>query len=268
MALKVLPNGIGAQTGPVMVREEPAAITGTIYFVGPTGNDTTHNGKRRDDPFLTTSKATSLAVAGDTVVYLPDHIETFAALVTVAVNYLTFISEGLGSHRAQLICGNAAGLFRATGVGTRFMNLTFPASTTAPTRRVWLNGDRNLIEDCDFTCGALDATATVEFQGGSLSTVRLTRFVATAAQAKRPVYVSASAEGLFFDTTTFDGGGFGWNDALGTAISPDPGVLLVGFAARSMRLLNGSSVSIGNGGSTTAFISMASDSGEPLIYST
>jgi hypothetical protein len=35
---------------------------------------------------------------------------------------------------------------------------------------------------------------------------------------------------------------------------------------RSLRLLNGSSINIGTAGATTAFISMASDSGEPLIY--
>jgi hypothetical protein len=135
-------------------------------------------------------------------------------------------------------------------------------------RRFLLSADRNLFEDCDFTCGAFDTAATIEFSaGGALSTIRTTRFVGTDAAAKRPILVSTSAEGLIFDNVTFDSGGFGWSDPYGTAFAPTSGaVVMVGLYMRSLRLLNGSSINIGTAGATTAFISMASDSGEPLIY--
>lgn len=260
MALKLLPNGIGATSGPGMVTEAPAAYTGSVWFVGPSGSGA-NTGLQRTSAFGTTAQAHTAASAGDTIVWLPGHVENISVGITCNKAGVTFVSEGLGSDRAQLTCTAVINMFNVTAACVRFINVAFMASTAVPGYRIRAGAAGFLMKDCTADCGAFDTGDMFLVDTTTHATFRGCRFTATAAGAAIPITVGTSCTGLVIDDVTFDGNGFTWNVNNGDVFD---GGTVTGLLVSGLRLLNGSNFHIPV--ASTAFVSVASESGESIIY--
>jgi hypothetical protein len=211
----VYQNGAGGTTGDEVAVNKPLYQLngGHVWYVGPGGVDAVSpKGREREKPLLTTQQAVTNAVAGDTIIYLPNFTETIS--VAVAVNKaLTMVSEGTGSSRARLTCGGAIAMLTLSATGTSLNNIYFPASTAVNTCRVDVTAAGVVSDNCYFECGANDTNRSFRFSAGA-SSCQLTNatFVAMASQPAIGVEVAAALAGLFFEEVTFDGGSFGFSD--------------------------------------------------------
>lgn len=260
MALKLLPNGIGATSGPDMVTEAPVACTGSVWFVGPGGSGA-NTGLQRTNPFATTAQAHTAASAGDTIVWLPGHVENISTGITCNKAGITFVSEGLGSDRAQLTCTAVITMFTVSANNVRFINAAFPASTAIPAVRMLVTGAGFMMKDCTAEIGALDQNDIYLISSGTYSTFRGCRFTAVAAGAAIPITTTGTVTGMVLDDVTFDGNGFTWDVNNGDIFD---GAAVTGLLVTGLRLLNGSNFHVP--ASSTAFLSVASESGESIIY--
>lgn len=261
MALKLLPDGIGATSGPDLVTESPVAYTGNVWFIGPSGSGS-NTGLQRTSPFATASQAHTACSAGDTIVWLPGCTENVSVGITCNKIGVTFVSEGLGSDRAALTCTAAIAMFNVTAACVRFINVRFPASTAVPTYRIRSTAGGFMMKDCDVDCGASDTGDQFLFDtGASHGLIQSCTFTATAAGAAIPLSTAAAMTGLTLDDVTFDGGGFTWNVNNGDVFN---GSTVTGLLVTGLRLLNGSNFHVP--ASSTTVISTASDSGESIIY--
>lgn len=260
MALKLLPNGIGGTSGPGMVTEAPVACTGSVWFVGPGGSGA-NTGLQRTSAFATTAQAHTAASAGDTITWLPGHVENISVGIACTKAGITFVSEGLGSDRAQLTCTAAIAMFNITAVCVRFINIAFKASTAVPTYRIRAASAGFMMKDCTADCGASDTGDMFLLAGATHSTFSGCTFTATAAGSAIPITTTGTVTGVTLDDVTFDGNGFTWNLNNGDIFD---GSAVTGLLVTGLQLLNGSNFHVP--ATSTAFLSVASESGESIIY--
>lgn len=208
-------NGFGGTTGDNVAVRKPTIMLngGHAWYVSSTGTDAASPaGREREKPLKTTGQAVTNAVAGDTIIYLPNFTETIT--VSVAINKaLTIVSEGTGSSRAKLTCGGAIAMLNITATGTSLNNIYFPASTAVNTCRVQFNAAGIVSDNCYFECGANDTASSFIFAAAA-SSCQLTNatFVATASQPAVAISVPSALAGLFLENITLDGGSFGFSD--------------------------------------------------------
>lgn len=264
MALKLLPNGIGGATGADLATQSPYIGTGTVWYVGPGGSNTNY-GLQRTSPFATTTFAHTSAAAGDTIVWLPGHKETFTAQIVCNKAGITFVSEGLGSDRAQLTCGAFVTMFNVSAACVRLVNVNFPASiTVGSSTRIVVTGAGFRMQDVDMVLGALDFNDSIALStGASHAVFESCTFTAASSGASVPLNCSgATLTGLTLIDVTFDGGGFNWNVTNGEVFT---GGVITGLYVTGLRLLNGSNFGI-TSASTTAALSMSASSGESIVH--
>lgn len=216
MAITYYPNGAGGTTGADLAVLKRITKSGLTYYVGnaTTGASAGNSGLERGKPLLTTAQAYAAISAGDTVVYLQNHVETISVAVTLAKAGISLVGEGSGATVPRLTCGAAIAMFDITAAGVLLDNLYFPASTVAPTARVRVGGADARLNALQFDCGASDTNRALSFvTGASSATLTSSRFTSTAATPAVGIELINAIAGLTMDAVTFDGGSFEWSDA-------------------------------------------------------
>lgn len=87
-------------------------VAGKIFYVGPGGLDAVKSGRQVERPFATIDYALSYctAAAGDLIVLLPGHTETYSAAAGLVIDKsgVTIVGVGNGALRPRLILGTVA----------------------------------------------------------------------------------------------------------------------------------------------------------------
>lgn len=245
----IYPNGGGGSTGDNVSTRKPiyALNGGHIWYVGPGGTDAASPaGREREKPLLTTGQAVTNAVAGDTIIYLPNFTENISVSVAVNKAGLTFVSEGIGSNAARLTCTGNISMLAISAIGVSLNNMYFPASTVANTDRVEVTSIGVVIDNCYFECGANDTGRTLRYNTGCTGSCQLTNttFAATAAQPAIGVEVATATSGMFIENVTLDGGAVGFSDFAFKATAA-----MSALYADTINQLNNADVSLAAGGS-------------------
>jgi hypothetical protein len=218
MAISYYPNGAGGTTGADLAVLKRISKSGYTYFIGNavSGASDSHSGLDRAKPLLTTAQAYTNIAAGDTVVYLANHNETIATVVTLAKAGISLVGEGSGSTVPRLTCNGTVGAaLDITAAGVLLDNLYFPpaiANATVATVRVGAADVR--LNALQFDLGAADAEPGLAFvTGASSCTLTNSRFTAVAATPVSGIEITNAIAGLTMDRVTFDAGSFEWSVA-------------------------------------------------------
>lgn len=198
--MKLWPNGIGGSTGDVLATTKPLYLSGDVWFVNSTGgvDGVSPAGKDRQKPLATLAQAQTNGAAGDIVVLMDGHTETFT--VTLAITKaLCIVGEGSASGvpTAQLkINAAAASCLNVATTGVQLRNIKFPASVQSntgsggSTGKIAVAGASCGIIGCYIEQSGLDQLAGISYANGMTNErIENTTVISTAtAVATRPTY--------------------------------------------------------------------------------
>jgi hypothetical protein len=218
MASPYIYQSLGGTTGSRIATSTPTFCSGRYWFVGPGGSDAASpRGLDRKRPLATLAQAYTNAAAGDTIVFLKDHVESLNNPQTLAKAGLTLCSESSGSSRARftpvLLTGD---MFDVTAAGVTIDNIYFPKSVATPSSRVRIAAAGATMENCYFDSSGDDVVPAVRVvTSGNNFTAKGTYWVSTAtavtAQPTVALQVENAVSDLKLEDCRFDGGAFGWS---------------------------------------------------------
>lgn len=256
---------MGATSGASILTAPHLLTSSSVWYVSSTiGVDA--GGTRGKDsvrPLATTAQAMTNSATGDWIVYLPNHAETFTAVVSVTGARI-FASAGTGSARARISRGTNVALFTFAADGCQLNNIYFPQSlAAAATTRVNLGSSDSVINNCYFECGANDTGAAMDFNSGTNIRIVDTTFISTAtlltAQPSLAIQNSGANSNVVMDRVTFDGGTVGWSNQSAFSLSN----VITRLSATDIDLLRDSDMTLT--GATTGFIQIRNKSGSSRI---
>jgi len=204
MSIQILPNGTGEILGDSLVTGKPFYTGNNLWYVSSLIGNDTFSGNDKGFPFATTAHAYGAASAGDLIVLLDGHSESFASTLTVAKAGLTIVASGQANGKPtvklNMNSGSTAELFAITAAGVQLRNIYFPAPQVAST------GSRVVVTGAGFKCRGcyFEQTSVIdsgnyalELQAGA-SNARLdsTTFISTLATTGLPAggfYVSGTS---------------------------------------------------------------------------
>jgi len=253
---QILPNGIGASSGDVLVTSKDLQMAGTPYFVSSVIGDAGNDGLSRSDPMATIVAAYTAASEGDWIVLAADHSETLTGSLSLA-KALTIVGEGSsgGFPTAQLINNQGSGsLITVDTADVTIANILFGAQTQACSAAlVTCDQARFSVRGCKFEMdGNSDAAALSFATGGQHARVDSTTFLSTStrqasASSNAPpvsgISIGAAMSGLFMNGTVFDGGEIGFS----TYALDASGAVVTLVSAIGMSFLNGADYSFASG---------------------
>ena len=226
----LLPNGIGAISGDILVTGEPLLATGTVYYVSSSTGDVTYTGLNEERPFPALTNAQTVASDGDIIVLLDGHFETFTGALTLSKK-LTIVGTGSSSGIPTCSFGmNAdATLFTvgAGATGIEFRNIKFRTNLVSSTaQRIDLSAASAVFSGCYFQMSGFDQGPGILIANG-LANVRIenTTFISTETAISPAPVAGLRAAGTTTDLVlkgvVFDGGARGFSayayDELGAA---------------------------------------------------
>lgn len=210
-----LPTGIGEISGDPLVIDGQLHSTGQIFYVSSITGSGAFTGLNKDQPALTLGAAHTAAAAGDIIVLLDGHTETYAAPLTIS-KAVTIVGSGSSSGIPTVSFNRSADtLIFEVGAGVQLRNIKFPGSSVSATaHRVDITNASIVMDGCYFECSNNDngsggqlLLATTNARDFKL---RNTRFVCTSTAttpiAGVAVLVSAAVSDLTLTGVVFDGG--------------------------------------------------------------
>lgn len=236
------------------------------YVLSTTGTDAASpSGQDRIKPLATLAQAHTNAAAGDIICLLSGHTETLTSAQTFSKSDIKVIGEGSGSNRPRFTRDADINMFDVTAAGVVFINLYFPASTTASTKsRVRMAAANDQIHDCYFECGASDTGPGAEtITGAGSVVVTNTSFVSTAtslsAQPHSGLKVTNAITDLELMTVVFDGGSTGWSNQYALNVAG----AVTRLRALDVDLLHDSDIQIVTG--STGYLTVRNKSGSARV---
>jgi hypothetical protein len=234
MTMYNYPNGIGESTGDILVTGQQLFGSGQVWYVSSvSGTDAASpQGLDKGSPLATLSYAYNSASAGDIIVLLAEHTETFTSHLTINKAELTIVGAGSSAGVPTVTLYNNGGsdesLLNITANGVSIRNIKFPANVqTTSGHKVVIAAANCHMSGCYFEGNEYDASAAQVQLTSAAWYVRIdtTTFVSTstsAASGSRPfaaIYVYGGAGGPidypFFKQVVFDNGTVGWQNTSG-----------------------------------------------------
>ena len=259
----IYPAGIGGSSGDALTTSGTIYTSGQIWYVSSVGGTdaASPRGLDRNTPLATLAQAVTNASAGDTIVFLANHVQAITAEQAIS-KALTIVSEGSSSTRARLTAGLAgAGTMMTVTAPVTFGNIYFPATTGAGTtnNRVGLAAGSagSVVRGCYFEAGAADAASAIHITSNNV-TIEDTTFVVTAAAAspQRGIGLAGAVSDLRIKDCTFNASTFGWGSQYGLDLGAGAVTRLYG---ENVQMLNGSDATLASG--STGILNVTSPSG-------
>jgi hypothetical protein len=189
------------------------------YVDSQTGNNG-YSGRNRNAPFATLAAALAEASAGDIIVCLDGHSETYTASVTIGTS-VTIVGEGSSSGVPTVSFRlNAAtgGMFSVTAANVSFRGIKFRSnSQETDADRITVTGAAFSMRNCYVEMGNFDTSnAALQISTGAAHMRLLsTTFISTAtALATLPdaAVKGGAVAGLIMDGVVFSGGTYGFEE--------------------------------------------------------
>ncbi len=104
--------------------------TGDTWFVSSVSGSDGNGGNSVSSAFATLAQALSVAAAGDTIVLMPSHAETYTAVKTISTAGLTIVGIGVGTRKPTFTINAAADCFSLAAASITVENVHIAAPET------------------------------------------------------------------------------------------------------------------------------------------
>lgn len=193
----------------------PDYFSGTVRWLDTVLGNDANAGTLPQLPTKTLAQTVTNSSASDIIVIAAGSSESLLASQTFSLAGLTVIGCGLGVNRPRYTAAYPGiDMFDVTAAATRFYNLYFPASTSAPDARVRFGAAEGAVSNCYFECGANDTAGSVLIHTAANS-CRVndgTYFKSTASRPASAILVDAAVTDTRIADVIVDGGSYGWSD--------------------------------------------------------
>jgi hypothetical protein len=253
MAVIHRPSGLSTATGPRILTAGPYLSSDTVIYVDSVTGSDSNTGLREELPKASVFGASGALSVCTTlqshlVMCLKTHRETVASAYSTAKGNCTVASLGAGTDRATFTSAVAGIACDVAGIGMRWENVYFAASTAATTAWFRASAVGFELRDCWFDLGASDYTDSVLINAVANCVVRGTTFKCTATEstgtARIGVRVTGAATGCLIEGCTFDGSSYGWSSGYALRIES---TTTDGYRIRGCTAQNRSVISVATG---------------------
>ena len=218
----ILPQGLTESFGHAAITEAGGFYkpSGALWYVDSVTGSDSYTGTERKQPLATIAQAQTNASAGDTVIIMDGHSETYTAALTLNVAHVSYFGSGLASGKptASITMNHASqNTFIIGAAGIELHNLYFPANTVANSEETISVGNYvgTWIENCYFEADETQNDSIIDIsQGGTDTIIEGCTFVSTATSAADPplsaIHMGQGHTRPMIKGNTFDGGTIGW----------------------------------------------------------
>jgi hypothetical protein len=217
-AFKLLPSGLGCDTGDDLGTLSPLYTTGTVYYVDSAAGNNSYDGKSRVRAFATLATATAAAAAHDIIVLCDGHTETITSGITLSVA-ATILGDGIDDDTSDptptLTFDAASGSLLILNSWCDLRNVTLAASsqaTAAARVRVTSTGCR--VVGCVFYQGVYDDHAALSVEFNTFDAIDCSFEASATSNATQPPEAFYSDnDAVRLTRCTFDHGSYGYSTA-------------------------------------------------------
>jgi len=215
------PNAVynGGASGATLATRTLVYASGVYRYVSSVSGDNTYDGLSRKFPTATIVQANTNATAGDTIVLLEEHTETFTSALALKADVGLF-AEGGEATRARLTPGHG-GAAIDPGARAWLENIYFLEPTVTAGFALDLGAAGIRAWNCRVDCGAETTGGGVAITtGASALRLRDCQFYAVSTDAAAPpangILISAAVSDVELERLTFQGDGIansvGWGE--------------------------------------------------------
>jgi len=142
--------------GGVPANSQMPLIVGNVYFVSSLLGSSAYDGKTKEFPFNTVTRAMDFTTVNDCLLLMPGHVETITTSADFAMDQAGMTIWGLGNYdyRPTFTAGATAGFANITAANVHIHNLKFVAGASGTAHAIKVEAKGFKATNCLFQDGA------------------------------------------------------------------------------------------------------------------